>query len=162
MADNSMWNSQELASLMQPLKDKWQRLTTFANSADQIANDNFPGSARDSSEMNAFRHALGTGMLARELGGGPVASTAAKLAGYGWEGVGALQQLYDKGQISPAYKLDTLHDLNANSHGAAQAQLATSEADLINRLKALAQSSVQTTPPGAFESAVPYMTRTVK
>ena len=58
--------------------------------ASDIADREFPGSDRDSGSKNAFRHALGTGMVAQELGGGAIGAGVAKLIGYGWEGAGML------------------------------------------------------------------------
>lgn len=154
MAD-SMWDSQAFSKLVKPAADKWDRLTTFTQRADNIAEQQFPDSARDASTKNAFRHALGTGMLTQELGGGPVAATLAKMAGWGWEGLGA-SQLVD----SAAYRLDTRHDLNANNVGASVAMQSQNQAELVARLKQLASVSVPGEPPGFFEPGVPRLTRT--
>ena len=78
---NSLWDSKLISGLLQPATDKWNRLSTFTERADGIAEKAFPDSARDASTKNAFRHALGTGMLTQELGGGPIAATLAKMAG---------------------------------------------------------------------------------
>ncbi len=152
-----MWNSAYWNELVKPATDKWDRLKSFANRADDIAEQNFPDSARDASQKNAFRHALGTGILTQELGGGPLAATTAKMAGWGWEGM-------DLGKIidNPQHRMDTRHDLNANNIGASVATQVKNEAELVARLKQLANSSVVATPPGFFESGKPYMTRTVK
>ncbi len=152
-----MWSSAYWNELVKPATDKWDRLKSFANRADDIAEQNFPGSARDASQKNAFRHALGTGILTQELGGGPLAATTAKMAGWGWEGM-------DLGKIidNPQHRMDTRHDLNANNIGASVATQVKNEAELVARLKQLANSSVVATPPGFFESGKPYMTRTVK
>lgn len=154
---NSLWDSKMISGLLQPAADKWNRLSTFTQRADNIAEQNFPDSARDASSKNAFRHALGTGMLTRELGGGPIAATMAKMAGWGWEGLGA-SQLIDSAQ----HRLDTKHDLNANNIGASVATQAKSEAELVARLKAMAGASVVAQPPGFFEQGRPYMTRSVR
>ena len=157
MADSTLWNSRLLAGLVKPATQKWDRLKTFANQADDIAEQHFPNSARDASDKNAFRHALGTGMLTQELGGGPMAATMAKMAGYGWEALGAKQFLNDS-----KYREDTRHDLNANNIGASVATQVKNEAELIARLKQLANASVTSVPPGVLERGVPHMTRTVR
>ena len=154
---NNLWDSKMMSQLLQPAADKWNRLKTFTGRADNIAEQAFPDSARDASQKNAFRHALGTGMLTQELGGGPIAATMAKMAGWGWEGLGA-SQLMD----NPQHRLDTRHDLNANNLGASVAMQSKNEAELVARLKAMAASSVVQQPPGFFEQGKPYMTRTVR
>ena len=154
---NSLWDSKMLSGLIQPIANKWDRLSTFTGRADNIAEQAFPGSARDASQKNAFRHALGTGMLTQELGGGPVAATLAKMAGWGWEGMGA-SQLVD----SAKHQLDTRHDLNANNIGASVAMQSKNEAELVARLKQMAIASRVEQPPGFFEQGRPYLSRTVQ
>ena len=134
--------------------DKFGRLP---EQADHIAESMFPGSARDSSTKNAFRHALGTGMLAQELGGGPVAATAAKGAGYLWEGLGALDRLR---YANEGGRQDMLHDLNANAVGASVAQRTGSQAELVEALRQMALQSVPSKPPSAFAPSPGYLTRT--
>lgn len=154
---NSLWDSKMLSGLIQPMADKWDRLSTFTGRADNIAEQAFPDSARDASQKNAFRHALGTGMLTQELGGGPVAATLAKMAGWGWEGMGA-SQLVD----SANHRLDTRHDLNANNIGASVAMRSKNEAELVTRLKQMASVARSEEPPGFFAQGRPYLTRTVR
>ena len=154
---NSLWDSKLISGLVQPVADKWNRLTTFTKRADDIAEREFPNSARDASDKNAFRHALGTGMLTQELGGGPMAATMAKMAGWGWEGLG-VSQLID----SPQHRLDTRHDLNANNIGASVAMQSKNEAELVARLKQMAIASKVEQPPGFFEQGRPYLSRTVQ
>ena len=154
---NSLWDSKTLSGLIQPMADKWDRLSTFTGRADNIAEQAFPDSARDASQKNAFRHALGTGMLTQELGGGPVAATLAKMAGWGWEGMGA-SQLAD----SANHRLDTRHDLNANNIGASVAMQSKNEAELVARLKQMASVARSEEPPGFFAQGRPYLTRTVR
>ena len=154
---NSLWDSKLISGLVQPAKDKWNRLTTFTNRADDIAEREFPDSARDASTKNAFRHALGTGMLTQELGGGPMAAAVAKMAGWGWEGLGA-RQLINSSQ----HRLDTRHDLNANNIGASVAMASKNEAELVARLKQLASVARVEQPPGFFERGVPRLTRSIK
>lgn len=154
---NSLWDSKMLSGLIQPMADKWDRLSTFTGRADNIAEQAFPDSARDASQKNAFRHALGTGMLTQELGGGPVAATLAKMTGWGWEGMGA-GQLAD----SAKHRLDTRHDLNANNIGASVAMQSKNEAELVARLKQMASVARSEEPPGFFAQGRPYLTRTVR
>ena len=154
---NSLWDSKMLSGLIQPMANKWDRLSTFTGRADNIAEQAFPDSARDASQKNAFRHALGIGMLTQELGGGPVAATLAKMAGWGWEGMGA-SQLMD----SAKHRLDTKHDLNANNIGASVAMQSKNEAELVARLKAMASVARSEEPPGFFAQGRPYLTRTVR
>lgn len=68
---DSLWDSQAFSRLAQPVADKWNRLTSFTQRADNSAEQAYPDSARDASTKNAFRHALGTGILTQELGGWP-------------------------------------------------------------------------------------------
>ena len=157
MPESTMWDSQSWAGLLKPVAQKWDNLKTFANRADYIAEREFPNSARDASTKNAFRHALGTGMLTQELGGGPMAATLAKMAGWGWEGLGARQLMG-----SAAHRLDTRHDLNANNIGASVAMNSKNEAELVARLKQLASVARVEQPPGFFERGRPYLSRTVK
>ena len=154
---NSLWDSKTLSGLIQPMANKWDRLSTFTGRADNIAEQAFPDSARDASQKNAFRHALGTGMLTQELGGGPVAATLAKMAGWGWEGMGA-SQLMD----SAKHRLDTRHDLNANNIGASVAMQSKNEAELVARLKQMASVARSEEPPGFFAQGRPYLTSTVR
>ena len=154
---NSLWDSKMLSGLIQPMANKWDRLSTFTGRADNIAEQAFPDSARDASQKNAFRHALGTGMLTQELGGGPVAATLAKMAGWGWEGMGA-SQLMD----SAKHRLDTRHDLNANNIGASVAMQSKNEAELVARLKQMASVARSEEPPGFFAQGRPYLTSTVR
>ncbi len=154
---NSLWDSKMLSGLIQPMANKWDRLSAFTGRADNIAEQAFPDSARDASQKNAFRHALGTGMLTQELGGGPVAATLAKMAGWGWEGMGA-SQLMD----SAKHRLDTRHDLNANNIGASVAMQSKNEAELVARLKQMASVARSEEPPGFFAQGRPYLTRTVR
>jgi hypothetical protein len=135
-----------------------QRFGQIPDEADTIANREFPGSARDASTKNAFRHALGTGMMTQQLGGGPVAGTVAKGAGYLWEALGARNWAGDV----PGYRDDTRHDLNANAIGASVAQQTGSQEELINALRGLATQARQTQPPGVFEASPGYMTRSVR
>ena len=154
---NNLWDSNMMSQLLQPAADKWNRLATFTQRADGIAEKAFPDSARDASTKNTFRHALGTGMLTQELGGGPIAANLAKMAGWGWEGLGA-SQLMDSSQ----HRLDTRHDLNANNIGASVAMNSKNEAELVARLKQLANVASVEQPPGFFERPVPRLTRTVR
>ncbi len=78
-----------LSSAIGDSKAWWDELRSFANTASDEAERRFPDQERDSSQKNAFRHALGAGRLAQLLGsnsGIPVVSgaarSAAKLAGY--------------------------------------------------------------------------------
>ena len=154
---NSLWDSKMISGLLKPAADKWNRLNTFTQRADDIAEKTFPDSARDASTKNAFRHALGTGMLTQELGGGPMAAAVAKMAGWGWEGLGARQLIN-----SPEHRLDTRHDLNANNIGASVAMNSKNEAELVAQLKQLASVARVEQPPGFFERGRPYLSRTVK
>ena len=162
--NESPWGNSAVGNLLKVPKETYQaalsklgRLQNFTQRADNIAEQNFPDSARDASAKNAFRHALGTGMLTQELGGGAAGAVLAKMAGWGWEGLGA-SQLAD----SADHRLDTRHDLNANNIGASVATQVKNEAELVARLKQMANASVVAEPPGFFEPGVPRMTRAVK
>jgi hypothetical protein len=143
-------------SMLGRLQNWGRQLQDIPGQADAITNRYFaPGStARDNSTGNAFRHALGTGMLAQHLGGGPLAAVAAKAMGYGWE----LMGMGNWGKASG--RLDTLHDLNANAIGAQVAQQTGNTDELAAALKRLALESVVTPrPPGAFSATPGYLTR---
>jgi hypothetical protein len=128
-----------------------------------IADLAFPDSARDSSAKNAFRHSLGTGIMAQKMGanqGGILGFLAPKIAkglGYGWEAMGAMDYATD-----PKHRLDTKYDLNANAIGAQMAGQTKDEASLIEALKRMATDSRQTSPVGIFAPSPGYMTRSVK
>lgn len=136
-------------------------LTSIPEQADASAELTFPGSARDSSVKNAYRHSLGTGLLAQNLGAGEgglrglVAPLLAKLAGYGWEAAGLVRNVQD-----PTYRKDTYHDLNANAIGAQQAGQTRSSDELASVLKAMALQSVPTNAPGPLTTGPGYLTRT--
>lgn len=154
--DSQQWN------LLQKMKDWGQNFATIPDQADAIASNMFPNSARDASMQNAFRHSLGTGMMAQALGGGAIGATLAKMAGWGWEGIGAAEKLYSSGQIPAAYAQDTMHDLNANNIGASIAARTQSQAELVNALAQMARASQVEAPPGMFSPGVPRLTRSVK
>jgi hypothetical protein len=143
-----------------------KHLLSLPKQADDAAEAQFPDSARDSSVKNAYRHALGTGLLAQELGAneggvrGAVAQGLAKAAGYGWEAIGyatAPAQAKDK-----AYNTDTRHDLNANAVGAKQAGLSATREELARRLKAMALQSPPVEAPGFFATSPGYLSRTAR
>ena len=166
MGDPQFWG--DVKSNASNLWTNMKRFGDIPGEADQIAEQNFPDSARDSSTKNAFRHALGTGMMAQQLGAGRgglhgvAAATLAKLAGYGWEGLGADKYTGSMNNLQPtAYRNDTKHDLNANALGASAA-MGTDQAGLVKALKSMAQQSQVQQPPGLFESSPGYMTRTVR
>lgn len=161
MPEPTMWDSSYWANLMKPAAQKWNTLKSFTGQADAIAEREFPGSARDASMKNAFRHALGTGILTHELGGGPIAAGIAKMAGYGWEGASALGELRANGRLSQDFKRDSLHDLNANSIGAGAAQY-LDRAALIQHLKGLATNAAVAEPPGVFSPNQGRLSRTVR
>ena len=130
--------------------------------ADNIAEQRFPGYDRDGSTKNAFRHALGTGMISQELAdamGGSVpakhlGAALAKIAGYGWEAPSW------GGSKNGKQTLDSLHDLNANAVGASESIYANNQAELIRNLEALARSSKQEFPPTVLQPSPGYLTRT--
>lgn len=125
--------------------------------ANDVAERTYPDSARDASTKNAFRHALGTGMLTQHLGGGPIAATAAKAIGWGWE-VPTLMN-----PMAPVVKqADSLHDLNANAIGARVAQQAKDQASLEAALRSYADRSIVSAPPNGFAPTPGWMTRSVR
>jgi hypothetical protein len=158
LGDRDFWSSvgQRAVALPGNIAQTLQGYGQIPGRADDIAERTFPGSARDASTKNAFRHALGTGMLAQELGGGHVGAALAKLAGYGWEGMGML----DGSNRGPAKMEDMRHDLNANAIGAEQARLNPSHEGLVQALKRFALQSVPVHAPGVFSRSPGYLTRT--
>ena len=150
-----MWDT--LKGAAQPVIAKYDRLKSLTGEADRIAEEQFPESARDASTKNAFRHALGTGMLAQELGGGPIAAETAKRVGYLWEGLGLQRNIED-----PKYRNDTYHDLNANALGAKTARETGNQEQLIAALRNMAMNSKEEAPPSFWQSSPGYMTRSVR
>lgn len=136
---------------------KMERIGNLTSQADAIAEANFPDSARDASTKNAFRHALGTGMLTQELGGNAVSALAAKGAGYLWEGLGAADLWSSKD-----YREDAKHDLNANAVGAKVATKVANQQELVEALKRLANDSVVMPAPSVFSASKGRLTRTVQ
>lgn len=134
----------------------WNEIQSFTQQADAEAERRFPNQARDSSQKNAFRHALGAGRLAQLLGsnsGIPIvegaARGAAKLAGYGWEGLGGRENWRSQ---------DMRHDLNANAQGIRQSSQAAGFNELANTLASFAAR--KEAPPGVTDQARPYFTYT--
>ncbi len=138
--------------------DRLSKFGQIPAQASDIAEQNFPNSARDASTKNAFRHALGTGMMAHELGGGQLGAAAAKGLGYLWEGFGVVDPDKMKSDWNTG---DIKHDLNANALGA-KASIGSSQVELINALRSMAQQSRVQQPPGPFEQSPGYLTRTVQ
>ena len=150
-----------MADLIDQAKGLYQALQSFTQipeRADAIAEQTFGlNSARDSSTKNAFRHALGTGMLTQAMGGGPISAALAKAVGYGWESLA----LADKTKVSdPAHWLDTRHDLNANAIGAKIAMQTRNQQELEAALKQMALQAAPVQPPGYFQASPGYLTRT--
>lgn len=156
-----MGNEGYWAGVGQRVSEAFDSLKDFGSiptRADGIAEKEFPNSARDASTKNAFRHALGTGMMTQALGGGQLGGALAKGAGYLWEGLGAKDYIDNR----PGYRDDTKHDLNANAVGASVAQRTMGQEELVNALRGLAENSSQQKPPGMLESSPGYLTRTVR
>ncbi len=160
MGDPQFWGDmgRNAAGLYGSLK----QMGSIPGEADAIAEQMYPNSARDSSTKNAFRHALGTGLIAQHLGAGNggaqgiAAATLAKMAGYGWEGLGVVDNFTKHGSLT-----DTRHDLNANAIGASAA-MGTDKQSLIQALQGMANASVVEAPPTAFQYSPGHMTRTVR
>lgn len=138
--------------------DSLKNFGSIPERADGIAEQAYPGFARDASTKNAFRHALGTGMMTQALGGGQIGGALAKGAGYLWEGLGAKDFIDNR----PGYRADTLHDLNANAIGATAGQQTTNQQELINALRGMAATAPQQPAPGFFAPSSGYLTRSVK
>jgi hypothetical protein len=147
-----MWDS--LAKAGRNIKKEYNDFVNIPDRASSIAENRFPDSARDSSMKNAFRHSLGTGMITNKLGGGVLGATAAKLAGYGWESLGAAENIRN-----PEQWKDTKHDLNANAIGASVATQIGNQQQLEDMLEAMARRSSVREPLGAFEPSHGQMTR---
>lgn len=136
----------------------WVRdLKAIPDRASDIADEAFPNSARDLSMKNAYRHALGTGMMTHHLGGGILGGALAKMAGWGWEA----PTLIDP-RSTTAEVIDSKHDLNANAIGASVAQWARNQKDLEAVLKGYAERSFVTSPPGVLSESPGWMTRAVR
>lgn len=158
--DPQFWGdvAKNTKSLPQDFVGKLSRFGQIPAQASDIADENFPNSARDGSTKNAFRHALGTGMMAHELGGGRLGAVAAKGLGYVWEGFGAADPAKMKKEWTNG---DIKHDLNANALGA-KASIGSSQVELIDALRSMAQQAQVQQPPGVFQASPGYMTRSVR
>ena len=143
-------------SALQNFQDWVKDLQSFTGQADAEAERRFPGQARDESQKNAYRHALGAGRLAQLLGSnsgipivGGAARGAAKLAGYGWEGLGGMENWGSQ---------DMKHDLNANAQGIAQSTNAPDFRTLAESLASFAQGARKELPPSILEPRKGYFT----
>lgn len=134
--------------------DKLEKLGEVGHDATAIADENFPGQSWDFSQKNAFRHALGTGMLTQELGGGEGGAALAKLIGYLWEARG----LPDGGMSWDERMTDTGHDLNANAIGAAEASTTDDRAALIEALLKHSLAAKKSAPVGFTERTPGHFT----
>ncbi len=152
-----------LVNLPETASSTISKFGKIPHEADVIADRLFPNSARDASTKNAFRHALGTGLIAQEMGankGGlqaEIAKNAAKGMGYVWEMLGAPQYVSD-----PKYREDTKHDLTANAIGASASMNAANKEELIKALQTMAINSKVQRPVGVFQESPSYLTRTVR
>jgi hypothetical protein len=161
--DGQFWRDigTNAAGLPKQVSRNASRLVGIPGHASDVADNIFPESARDSSVKNAFRHSLGTGLLAQEFGadrGGlqsVIAPLVAKNVGYFWEALDA-----PKYMRSPSHALDTKHDLNANAIGAMAATGAKDEASLVEILKRKALEAPISQPPGLLSLSPGYLTRT--
>ena len=148
----------KLTAALDNSKAWWDELRSFANNASDEAERRFPDQERDSSQKNAFRHALGAGRLAQLLGsnsGIPIVSGAArgaaKMAGYLWEDMSGPENWGSE---------DSRHDLNANAIGIAQSSQAKDMQSLADSLASFAQGARKELPPSPYEKARPYFTYT--
>lgn len=135
------------------VEDKLGRVAETGHEATAIADENFPGQPWDFSQKNAFRHALGTGLLAHELGGGLSGAALAKLVGYLWEARG----LPAEGMSFDDRIEDTKYDLNANAIGAAESVANPDRAALIEALLKQAKAARAESPVGITESTPGYL-----
>lgn len=62
----------------------------------------------------------------------------------------------------PQHRTDTRHDLNANAIGAKTATEVRTQAELVQRLKDLADASRKERPPLIYEGARDHLTHTVR
>lgn len=146
-----------MSALMRMAERKVDAIEETGHEATALADENFPGQSWDFSQKNSFRHALGTGLLTKELGGGPVAKQMAKLIGYLWEARGFVPE---EGMSLGERLTDTKQDLNANAIGADEATKAPDKEALIAALLKLAQESKISRAPGVLEPSPGYMTHT--
>lgn len=149
----------------QSMLDWFKGIAAIPERADRIAETMYPNDARDSSQKNAFRHALGTGLMSQHFGAGSgpvgnvVGPAVGKGAGYLWEALG--YALDPQKVANKAYNTDTLHDLNANAIGASLAGKTSDPNVLVNQLRSLVDSSRQQQPPSALSTSPGYLTYTV-
>jgi hypothetical protein len=148
----SLWGMLPEAVRNNAVTDKYARLSDLAHRASERAEQEFPNDERDASKKNAFRHSLGTGMLAEELGGGMLGAGLAKMAGYGWEGL-SIPDYFG----NPQKRTDALHDFTANDIGAKAATYLKGE-ELVRHLKNMANNATYGEPRGFFEPSQGKMT----
>lgn len=115
----------------------------------------FPGQPWDSSQKNALRHSLATGLWTQRLGGTWLSGKAAQLMGQVWEATSP--KLYGD---DTAHKTDTLHDLNNNAVGAQAGQRTVNEESLINALTRMVKEAKAEVPPKFLESERDHLTYT--
>lgn len=150
-------NWQDFTNLVSRAGTKVQEFRDIPNRASDIAEMAYPDSARDASTKNAYRHALGTGMMTQALGGSGLAAGVAKMAGWGWE----LPTLLNP-RATEAQRIDSRHDLNANAIGSQMGKLTSNQSELEMALRGFADRSVVREPPGAFQRGTGYLTRSVR
>lgn len=139
--------------------DDWvQQLKAIPDRASDIAEEHYGNSsARDASAKNAFRHALGTGMVAHHAGGGIPGAVAAKLMGYAYEAPKLLNPKTPQVELE-----DTRHDLNANALGAWVSMQAKNQNDLVQSLRGYAARSSVEPAPAVVARHVGRLTRSVR
>ena len=150
--------SKDDSGLLSVAKQKLNDITGTYSRAASEAERRFPNQDPNNTQKNAFRHALGSGYLAQQLGAGgnPImnllAQGLAQGAGHAWEAMSLPQNMADP--------VDMRHDLNNNYIGIKEAASQKDFDALSNQLYRMAIEAKKEQPPGAFSPARPYMTYT--
>jgi hypothetical protein len=161
-----LWNAYAPEAAKVPVAaalNKFGKLKAIPEYATTRAAELFPG---DDGKQNAMRHSLWMGKTAQELGGGMGAGIAAKLAGYGFEGLtaaplAAWELMKGNPKGASAIVADSRQDLNNNAVGINNARYTKDPQQLENDLKGLANRAVEASPAFSQPSR-PYLTQAVK
>jgi hypothetical protein len=152
----------KLPDVPEPVKEYsgWNKFMELNDKASKASGDAFPGQDWDNTQRNAARHSIWMGLIANQLGGGPIARTAAKGLGYANEAIGLVngQNTTREGAI------DMRHDLNNNAVGLntladLNAQGPVSEQQIIDALIQKAKQSQRVSAPSVLAPDVGVLTR---
>ena len=157
LQDKQFWSGMADEVRRTPFKlGNWgKEFINIADRASDESNKAYPGQDWDSTQKNALRHSLWTGMNAQHFGGGELGGALARVVGVGWEGLNGTGLFTD-----PKIQEDTRHDLNANSVGIREAMKTDNQDELVQQLKKLSASAKREKPPAFYEGTPGHLTYT--